>query len=102
MGRLGHFKAEGVFDGLAVRERVTGRGVTTDAFGEVDGISGAQPLEELLHPTVGEPEPDLELEDALPDDREAEVSGLDDAGVDGSHRDLIDRSEEHTSELQSR
>src|SRR5664280_276750 len=98
VGRLGHLNAEGVFDGKAVCQRVTGRGVTADAFRQVGGVGGTQPLEELLHPTVGEPESGLELEDGLPDDREAEVSGFDDAGVDGSHRDLIDPVADHGDE----
>src|SRR5665811_279968 len=95
MGRLAHGDAEGVFDGHAVCQRVAGGGVTADAFGEMDGASGAEPLEELLNSTVGEPESGLELEDALPDHGEAEVSGFDDAGVDGSDGDLIDPIADH-------
>jgi len=47
---------------------------------------------------MSEPEPGLELEDGFPDDGEAEVSGLDDAGVDRPHRDLIDPVALHCEE----
>jgi hypothetical protein len=90
LGRLGHGDAQGVLHGEAVREGVTSRGVTADPFGEMGRAGGLEPLEQLLDPAVGEPEPGLELEDALPDDGEAEVAGLDDAGVDRADRDLID------------
>ena len=94
---------------------MSGGGITADAFGEVDGaigigiggaggigggggIDGVEPFEELLDAAMSEPESGLELEDGFPDDGEAEVAGFDDAGVDGTHGDLVDPGAFHREE----
>jgi len=90
LGWYGHDDAECIFHGKAVGQGVRGGGITADAFGEVDRARRVEPFEELLDAAVSEPESGFELEDAFPDDGEAEVSGFDDAGVDRPYRDFID------------
>ena len=47
-------------------------------------------LGELLEAAMDEAQPRVEVEDPLADRREAEVAGLDDAGVDRADRQLVD------------
>ena len=78
------------FDRHGVGEGVADGGVPADALGELDAVGGAAAFEELLDSSVDEPEPGLHPQDGLADDREPEVPGLDDSGVDGPDRDLVD------------
>src|SRR4030095_2414950 len=63
--------------------------VAGDSLGEWDGLIKQAAFEELLHSLVDVPEPGLEFEDGFADDREAEVPGLDEAGVYWSDRNLV-------------
>ena len=47
-------------------------------------------LDQLLETAMDEAQPSVEVEDALADRREAEVAGLDDAGMDRADRELVD------------
>ena len=80
----------GLLDGQAVGEVVADRAVSRDALGERDGRLNVASLEEPLDAPVHEPQPRLHLEDRLADDRESEVPGLDEAGVDRTDGDLVD------------
>ena len=55
-----------------------------------DAVGHGDILEQLLGALVGVEEPDLEVEHRLAGHAEEEVAGLDDAGMDGAHRDLED------------
>ena len=74
---------------LRVGPRVGDRAVAGDAAGEPMAVGGGHRLEALLDALVHEAEPLLEAQHLLADDLEAEVTGLDDAGVDRPDRDLV-------------
>src|SRR4029450_2206965 len=86
----GDGKAEGVFDGEAVREGVSDGGVAADAFRQWYRVGDVLAMEEPFDSLVDVPESGLHLQDGLADDGEAEVSGFDEAGVDGADGDLVD------------
>ena len=65
-------------------------GVAGDPLGEFDAGGDGAALEQSLDPLVHEPQPGLHVEDRLSDDGEAEVTRLDDAGVNRTDRDLVD------------
>ncbi len=71
-------------------EGVTDARIARDAFGERGRAVEGKALEELLGALVDEAESRLEVHDRLALDAEAEVAGLDDAGVDRPHGDLED------------
>ena len=77
-------------EGLAVGERVADGRVAGDALGERRRPLERKRLEELFGALVDEAESGFEVNDRLALDAEAEVTGLDDAGVDGPHGDLVD------------
>ncbi|MBM7789640.1 hypothetical protein JOD67_006320 [Tenggerimyces flavus] len=82
--------AERLLDRERVREAVPDRGVTADAFGELDPVVRFAALEELLDALVHEPEPWLELQDGLSNNGETEVSGFDEPRVHWADRYLVD------------
>src|SRR5205814_7608444 len=78
------------FERAAVRERMAHARVSRDPLRELDALREGKRLEQLLGALVHEAEPRLEIHDRLAFDAEAEVAGLDDAGVHRPHRDLED------------
>src|SRR5262249_13359969 len=89
-GARRHGDAGQLLDRLAVSEDVTNARVAGDALGERGCRVEREPLEELLGALVDEAESRLEVHDRLALDAEAEVTGLDDPGVDRPHGDLED------------
>ena len=75
---------------LAVGGRVGDRGVAGGGLHEVDGARRRAAGERPLDPAVLVAERDLEVEHVLAVALEAEVAGLDDAGVDRPDRHLVD------------
>ncbi|MEI2732366.1 MAG: hypothetical protein V9G08_10275 [Dermatophilaceae bacterium] len=80
---------DGLLDGGDVCQGVPDGRVAADPFGELDAVVRGPALEELFDPAVDEPQPGLHPQDGLADDGEAEVPGLDEAGMHRSHRDLV-------------
>src|SRR5262249_36653953 len=78
------------FERPAVRQRMAHARVSGNALGELARACQRQRLEQLLRALVHEAEARLEVDDRLALETEAEVAGLDDAGVHGPHRDLED------------
>ena len=76
-------------DRLAVGQRVPDARVPGHPLGELDAVLRRPALEELLGSLVGEVQARLHVDDRLAHDTEAEVTGLDDAGVDRPDRDLV-------------
>jgi hypothetical protein len=72
-----------------VGERMRGRRVTADAFGEIGGPGCGTALEEFFQAAVHEPQPHLEPQHGLADNGEPEMAGLDQPGVHRPDRDLI-------------
>src|SRR5262249_12493209 len=79
----------GRFDRLAICERVADRGVARDAFGKFDPRSRIAPLEQFLGAFVREIETRLHVDDRLAHHAEPEVARLDDTGMHGADRDLV-------------
>ena len=75
--------------GLRVGPREGDGGVARDAPGEAVALGDGERLEALVDALVHVAQALLEAQHLLADDGEAEVAGLDDAGVDGAHRDLV-------------
>ena len=85
-----YFDAERVFEREAVREVVADGRVSRDSLGKLDAVRVMASFEELLDALVDEPEPRFHRDDRLSHDGESEVAGLDETGVDGTDRDLVD------------
>ncbi len=77
-------------DDLAVGGRVADRGVAGERLDVVDGPLVGPADQRALDAAVLVAERDLEVEDVLAVALEAEVAGLDDAGVHRADRDLVD------------
>src|SRR6185437_2231091 len=77
-------------DRLCVRPRVGDGAVPRDSSGELRAVDDRQRFEALLDALVRITEALLEAQHLLADDLEAEVAGLDDAGVYRPHRNLVD------------
>ena len=86
----GSTRAGQLFDRLRVRQRVGDRADAAGALHDRQRRGERAALDQLLEPAMHEEEPGVEVEDALADRREAEVAGLDDAGVDRADRELVD------------
>src|SRR5665213_467503 len=95
---VGHVDPACLLDRQAVGEVVADGAVAGHSLRERDSVVDVASLEELLDATVREPEPCLHFEDRLADDREAEVSRLDETRVDRSDRNLIDAGTLHPNE----
>src|SRR5439155_18502669 len=80
--------AGGLLDRARKRERVRERTQPACALRDLERGRDAFPARQRLEPAVFPAETDVELEDGLADPREAEVTGLDDAGVDRPDRDF--------------
>ena len=76
-------------DRLHVGEGVAHRGVARDRLGERERAPVRAAAQQPLDPAVLVPEDDLEVEHLLAVALEAEVAGLDDAGVHRADRDLV-------------
>ena len=86
--RARHLDAGDLLGGLAEPEPVRDRAHAADPLGDVERVRRRQPLDALLQAAVGVEEARLEVQHRLADRAEAEVAGLDDAGVDRAHRHL--------------
>ena len=75
---------------LTVAEGVRDRADPADPFGDVERIERREPLHPLLQPAMRVEQARVEMEHGLADRREAEVTRLDDAGVDRPDRNLED------------
>ncbi len=64
--------------------------VAGDPLGQLEASIEVPAFEEPLDALVDEPQARLHLQDGLADDREPEVPGFDQPGVDRAHRDLVD------------
>jgi hypothetical protein len=94
----GHLDAEGVLDSAAVGQAVADGGIAGDPLRQRDAIGGLAAFEELLDSFVDVPESGFEPDDGFADDGEAEVAGLDQAGMDGPDRNLVDAGAFHVDE----
>ncbi len=77
-------------DCLAVCGRVAHRAITGHLLHQVDRALVRPAHQGPLHPAMLIAQGDLQVKDVLAVTLEAEVPGLDDAGVDGPDRDLVD------------
>ncbi len=77
-------------DRLAERRAVGEGGIAGNALGQEHGAVYWQVLEELLRAFVRIEHAQLQVEDGLSGDGEVEMAGLDDAGMDRTHRNLED------------
>ena len=75
---------------LAVAEAVRDRADSADTLGDVERVERREALHPLLQPAMRVEQARVEMEHGLADRREAEVTRLDDAGVDRADRDLED------------
>ena len=87
-----------ILESQAVGKVVADRRVTGDPFRQFDTGGGGAALEQPLDALVDEPQPGLDVQDGLADDREAEVARLDDAGVHRTDGDLVDARAFHGEE----
>src|SRR5690349_8867415 len=78
-----------VFPGVRVGEAVGDDAAGAGSLGEGEAAFGPVPLGGSFEAAVLVEEPGVEVEDAIPDDVEAKVARLDDAGVDRPDRDLV-------------
>ena len=79
-----------VLDGLAEGGAVGESGIPGYALGQEDGVVHGHMLEQLFGALMRVEHTELEVEDGLARDREIEVAGLDDAGVNGADGNLED------------
>jgi hypothetical protein len=87
---LGDGCAGGGFERHAVGPRVGDRRIARHAAGEPMPVERRELGESLLDPLVRVAEPFLEAQHLLADDREPEVTGLDDARMHRPDRNLVD------------
>src|SRR5690349_2019530 len=83
---------------LAVGPTVRDGGIAGDASGQAVPLDEPRAREQLLDAFVDVPQPFLEPQHLLANDGEAEMSGLDDAGMHGADRNLVDAVARHAHE----
>src|SRR5206468_449275 len=76
-------------------ERMTDRGIAGDRFGEEQSVTPRESLEALFDALVHVEQSKLQVQHGLAGHTKAKVSGLDDAGMHGSHRYLEDALASH-------
>ena len=85
----GRFEAEALLARMGVREAVRHRAPGAGAADVASAVGERAALGRALEPAVLVEETRVEVEDPVPDDVEAEVAGLDHAGVDRPDRHLV-------------
>ena len=86
----GKFDLRGGLDGLAERGSVREGRIARDALRQENGAMDGHVFEQLLGALVGIEHAQLQIQNRLAGHGEIEVAGLDDAGMDRSHRNLED------------